>query len=320
MKKHKNMPDIDSSALFVKVIEYGSFSEASKRAGVPVSTISRRITLLESRLGVRLIERSTRKLRLTELGRVYFDHCRRALEEFELASSALKDKQEEVSGLLRVSIPPSLERCFFVPLVASFLARYPNARVRIWVTEQKLDLISDHVDIALRVGDTQNENVIARPLLSYRHILVATPGYLESMACPCHPSDLKGHRLICFTYWFDDTTWTFRKDAVSERYKVEEAFSMNDFAGIQAAVESGFGIGELPSFMCNGAIKSGDLVEVLPDWKFSPLSTAQVSLSLVYPSNRHLPKLVRLFKEFCVENVGRILYGDSDETGHAAEP
>lgn len=312
MEKYKNMSDIDSSALFVKVIEYHSFSETAKRVGVPVSTISRRITQLESKLGVKLIERSTRKLRLTELGQVYFDHCRRGLNEFDLAKSVLKDREKEVFGLLRVSVPPSLERCFIVPLIAAFQKRYPKVRVRVWVTEQKLDFINDWVDIALRVGNITSESVIARPLISYRHVLIATPSYLESTSNLHHPSDLRKHRLICFTNWFNDTIWSFKKGVTTEEFRVEESLSFNDFVGIQIAIESGLGIGELPSFMCDRAINAGTLVEVLSTWEFSPLSTAKVSLSVVYPSNRHLPRLVRVFKEFCVENANNILYGESD--------
>lgn len=301
------MSDIDSSALFVKVIENRSFSETSKRFGVPVSTISRRITQLESNLGVRLIERSTRKLRLTELGKIYYDHCRLALNEFDLAKLALKDREVDVSGLIRMSVPPSLERCCVVPLVTAFQERYPKARVRICVTEQKLDLIQDHVDIALRVGNIENESVVARPLISYRHILVATPEYLGASSYPVHPSDLKKHQLICFTDWYGDTIWTFKKEAITEELKVEEIISLNDFSGIQVSIESGLGIGELPSFMCDKAIKDGVLVEVLPVWGFSPLSSALASLSVVYPSNRHLSRLVRVFKDFCIENISKIL-------------
>ena len=145
------MPDLNSMALFAKVAEHNSFSETSRRIGVPVSTVSRRIGELEKSLGVRLIERSTRKLRLTDLGQEFYQYCRRGLEEFDAGTLLINHRQSEVAGTLRISSPPSLSDGFLIPLVSMFQDRYPKAVFKILVTDRRVDLIEDGVDLALRV-------------------------------------------------------------------------------------------------------------------------------------------------------------------------
>jgi len=299
--------DLNAMALFVKVVESQSFSEASAKTGVAKSTVSRRITQLEAALGVRLLERSTRKLRLTVLGQDYFQYCKRAMDELNAANLMLKESQEEVSGVLRISVPPSLDKCLVLPLVTKFQMHYPNTRVKIWVTDRNLNFIQDGVDLALRVGHLEDSRMIARQLTVYRHILVAAPEYLELIKVPTHPAELNKHRLISYGDCFSETTWTFTREKQCENITFDHALSMNDFHGIQIAVEAGLGISELPSIMCHQSLKKGQLIEVLPQWKFGYSSNTEFPLSAVYPSNRNLSRLVATFKDFCVENVNKIL-------------
>ena len=299
--------DLNSMAMFTKVVEYKSFTEASRRTGIPVSTISRRIALLEKSLNVRLLERSTRKLRLTELGHEYYEHCCRAMQELETANLIIHDRQTEVSGLLRISVPPSLEKCLVIPLVIRFQALYPKARIRIWVTNQKMNLVEDNIDLALRVGGLEDSSLIARKLIEYRHILVASPRYLKKFGAPKHPLELEKHRLICFNDWYGSTTWRFAKGNKKEKLDVKETLSINDFIGAQFAAEADLGITELPSIICNHALQEKKLIEVLPDWHFSPLSEFKIKLYFVYPSNRNLSRLVKLFKDYCVDQAENIL-------------
>jgi len=297
-------------ALFVKVVESQSFSEASAKTGVAISTVSRRITQLEAALGVRLLERSTRELRLTVLGKDYFHYCKRAMDELNAANLMLKESQDDVSGILRISVPPSLDKCLVLPLVTKFQMHYPNTRVKIWVTDRKLNFIQDGVDLALRVGHLEDSRMIARQLTVYRHILVAAPSYLQSIEPPIHPAELGKHRLISYGDCFSETTWTFTQNEQCENITFDHALSMNDFHGIQIAVEAGLGISELPSIMCRQALKKGKLVEVLPGWKFGYSPNTEFPLSAVYPSNRNLSRLVTTFKDFCVENIEEILNED----------
>ena len=193
------------------------------------------------------------------------------------------------------------------PLLAGFQTRYPQARIRVWINPQKLDLIADGIDIALRVGDLRDSTLIARRLLLYRHVLVASREYLKRAGIPDTPSDLHQHRLIAFCNRYDDIVWHFRRNEKAEKITLVESLSMNDFTGIQLAAEAHQGITEIPAIICADALSRGDLLEVLPEWSFSPFNTPQVALYAVYPSNRHLPQLVRLFKDYCVENIHKIV-------------
>ncbi len=292
------MIDQNAMALYVKVVENKSFSRAARREGVPVSTINRKISQLEKALGVRLLERSTRQLRMTEIGQDYYQRCRRGLEEFETANLMVKDQQAEVSGRLRLSVPPSLSDVVFIPLIEAFQVLYPNAIVNCLVTDRHVNHIEDGIDISLRVGDLKDSSLVARPLLRYRSVLVASPGYLKRAGAPSHPNELPLHALVAFSRWEAAVTWVLENNGEAYKVNVQPRIAMNDFTGVQSAAVNGLGISEIPSIVCGQKLQDGSLVEVIPDWQFSP-----VTLSAVYPSNRNLSRLVRLFKDFCVEHI-----------------
>ncbi|HHJ16221.1 MAG TPA: LysR family transcriptional regulator [Gammaproteobacteria bacterium] len=290
--------DLNAMALFVKVVEHKSFSAASRHLSVPISTVSRKVSELEKALGVRLLERSTRRLRLTELGQDYYAYCRRGLEEIETGTLMLNERQAEISGILRLSVPPGLSDRLIVPLVSAFQAVYPAVTIRILITERHVDFIQDAVDLALRVGELEDSSLVARPLIRYRHVLVSTPGYLEASGTPVHPRDLQAHRMITFGGWFDNVSLKLMNNGSVHTMHVKGVLALNDYAGILCAIEAGQGIAEIPSIICGEALRSGRLVEVMPDWRLPP-----TILSAVYPCNRNLSRIVRLFKDFCVEHV-----------------
>ncbi|HEB59221.1 MAG TPA: LysR family transcriptional regulator [Gammaproteobacteria bacterium] len=301
--------DYNAMALFVRVAENRSFTRTARKLGMPISTLSRKIAELESQLGVRLLERSTRKLRLTELGQDYFGYCQRALQEFEAANLLVQDKQDHLSGRLRLSVPPSLEKCLVVPLVARFLADYPNVRIQIVITERKLDFFEDNIDMAFRVGEMKDSSLVARALIRYEHILVAAPSYLEAAGAPTYPAELEQHRLIAFNGSFNAATWTFTRGEETLSLQPDETLSLNDFVGAQYAAEQGLGIAEMPSIICGHALAQGRLVRVLEDWRFTPLSQHEVTLRAVYPSNRNLSRLVSLFRDHCVAHIDDVVAG-----------
>ncbi len=292
------MIDRNAMALFVKVVENNSFSKTAQRENVPVSTVSRKISELEKALGVRLLERSTRRLRMTEIGEEYYERCRRGLEEFEAANLMVTDQQTEVSGRLRLSVPPSISDAVVIPLIEEFQARYPNAIVNCLVTDRHVNHIEDGIDISLRVGDLKDSSLVARRLLRYRSVLVASPGYLNRAGAPGHPNELPLHALVAFSRWEPAVTWALENNDDIHKIIVQPRIAINDYAGVQSAVINGLGISEIPSIICGQRLQDGSLVEVMPDWQFAP-----VTLSAIYPSNRNLSRLVRLFKEFCVERI-----------------
>lgn len=294
-------PDLNAMALFVRVVEHKGFSAASRRLGVPISTVSRKVSELEKALGVRLLERSTRQLRLTELGQDYYAYCRRGLEEIETGALMLHERQAEISGTLRLSVPPGLADRLVVPLVSAFQAAYPAVIVRILITERNVDFIQDAVDLALRVGKLEDSTLVARPLIEYRHVLVGSPDYLDTFGTPGHPRDLPAHRMVTFGGWFDDVSLKLVNNGSVHTVKIEGVLALNDYAGIQCAAEAGQGIAEIPSIICGEALRDGRLIEIMPDWRLP-----STILSAVYPSNQNLSRIVRLFKDFCVEQVGAL--------------
>ncbi len=295
------MIDKNAMALYVKVVENNGFSSAARREGVPVSTISRKISELEKVLGVRLLERSTRRMRTTEIGQEYYERCRRGLEEFEAANLLISDRQSEVSGTLRISVPPGISDAIVAPLVAGFQALYPQVVFRVLVTDRRVHLIEDGIDLAMRVGELDDSTLVARRLIRYRHVLVASPEYLEKAGHPKHPRDLDDHPLIAFSPWFGEPVWRLTDGRKVEKVLVKPGFSINDYDGVQRAVLDGSGIGELPSIVYGKQLAAGRLVEVMPDWRFEP-----VSLSAVYSARLNLSRVVRLFKDFCVEHIERL--------------
>jgi DNA-binding transcriptional LysR family regulator len=292
------MTDLNALIVFAKVAEAKSFSEAARRLGMPVSTVSRRVADLEDQLGVRLLDRSTRSLRLTDLGSEVLEHALRSAESVEAIQSIVSNRRSSVSGVLRLSAPPSISDTLLSPLVTAFQASYPDVRVQILITDRLVDHIGDGVDIVFRLGVLKDSSLVARKLLTYRHRLVASPAYLKNCTPPEKPQDLLAHRLIAFSYWRPESSWTF----VNANGKDEETLtfqpylSMNDFAGLTPALLADGGIGDLPPVVQPELFRDGRLVEVMPNWRFRTFD-----LSLVHLGNRHMPRPLRLFKEFAVQ-------------------
>jgi len=203
------MIDLNSLAIFAKVVETRSFSEAAKRLKMPISTVSRRVTELEDQLGVGLLERSTRNLRLTDIGAEVFEQAQRSAEISEAVGNIVSNQSSTVSGVLRPSAPPSISDTLLMPLVTAFQASCPDVRVHILVTDRFVDHIAEGVDLLFRLRPLKDSSLIARKLLTYRHQLVASPAYLEHVKSPEKPQDLLGHRPLGFSFWRTENSWTF---------------------------------------------------------------------------------------------------------------
>jgi DNA-binding transcriptional LysR family regulator len=292
------MADLNALAVFAKVVDAGSFSEAARRLKMPISTVSRRISELEDQLGVRLIERSTRNLRLTELGAEVLEHAIRTAELSETVECIVSNRLTDVSGTLRLSAMPSVSDTLLTPLVTEFQDSYPNVRVQVLVTERMIDLITEGVDLAFRLGPLKDSRLVARRVLAYRHRLVASPSYLRGREPPQEPQELLSHRLLTFSYWKPENSWTFlhKNGRDQETLTFEPYLSMNDFSGLAPALVAGAGIGELPPVVQPKLFEDGRLVEVMPDWRFRTRE-----LFLVHVANRHLSKSCRLFKDFAMQ-------------------
>jgi DNA-binding transcriptional LysR family regulator len=299
------MTDLNALIVFAKVVEANSFSEAARRLKMPVSTVSRRIADLEDQLGVRLLERSTRSLRLTDVGSEVLENAQRCTELSEAVDDIVSNQLLDVSGTLRLSAPPSLSDTLLAPLVGAFQAAYPNVRVHIFVTDRFVDHIAEGIDLVFRLGALKDSSLVARKVLSYRHQLVASPAYLEKCKPPKTPLDLLGHRLFAFSYWRPENNWTFAHvSGKKETLTFQPTLAMNDFAGLAAALLAGGGIGDLPPLVQPELLREGRLVEVMPKWRFRTFD-----LSVVHLGNRHIPRPVRVFKEFAAQMAPTLFPG-----------
>lgn len=287
------MSDLNALLIFAKVVDATSFSEAARRLGMPISTVSRKIAELENQLGVRLLERSTRQLRLTDVGAEVLEYAQKSVEVSEAVESVVSNQLAEVKGTLRLSAPPSIADSVLAPLITAFQASYPKVRVHVLVTDRFVDHIAEGIDLVFRVGPLEDSTLVARKMLRFRHQLVASPEYLKNAKVPKRPKDLLNHRLLAFSFWNPQNSWTFFRGERNETITFHPYLAMNDYAGLATALVSGAGIGDLPPIVCPDLLKAGKLVEVMPNWRFRT-----VDVSIVHLSNRHIPRAVRLFKEF----------------------
>jgi DNA-binding transcriptional LysR family regulator len=300
------MADLNALIVFAKVVEAKSFSEAARRLKMPVSTVSRRIAELEDLLGIRLLERSTRNLRLTEIGAEILDHAHRSAELSEAVDAIVLNQRAEVSGILRLSAPPSISDTLLTPLVNEFQTEYPNVRVQILVTDRFVDHIAEGVDVVFRLGPLKDSSLVSRTILTYRHQLVASPSYLARCSPPQSPRDLLQHRLLAFARWQPENHWHFVhvNGGGTETVTFQPHLAMNDYTGLAAALVAGAGIGDLPPVVQPGLIGEGRIMEVMPDWRFRTFN-----LSLVHLGNRHVPRPVRAFTEFAAHMAVRLFPG-----------
>ena len=282
--------DFNAAALFVKVVQYGSFSETARRTNIPVATVSRRIKELEKDLGVRLLERSTRYLRLTDAGAKFLEYAGRGVEAFETGLSTIDRYQLEISGTLRLSIPTG-----FVPwrkLLQDFQSTYPKVNIELYVTERKVNLIEDGVDVALRIGDRRDKNAIAYKLGKYRHLLVASPILIQQYEEILQPEDLLNLPCASWRSLHVLPGWQLGDRVIA----IEPSFQVNDYLHLLELALAGKCVTELPPFLVRDYFATGQLKHLLPNYPF-----ASCELNLLYPSCKHLSCLVKTYIDFCSE-------------------
>jgi DNA-binding transcriptional LysR family regulator len=288
------VPDLNALTIFATVVEANSFSEAARQMDMPVSTVSRRVAELERELGVQLLERSTRRLRLTEIGSEIFEHAQHSRELNDAVNDVVSDHLAVVSGTLRISSPPSVSDSLLSPLISAMQAAHPQVRVQVFITERFVDLVAEGIDAAFVVGPIHDPTLVSRVILTYRHRILASPKYLELRGAPQRPEDLSEHRLLAFSFRRAENTWNFiRADGAETRsISFRPYMSMNDYAGIVPRLLDGAGIGEMPPLVAPELVRDGKLVEVMPDWHFP-----YFDLKIAYFGGRYVPRAVRIFTE-----------------------
>ena len=288
------MADLNALLVFAGVAEAGGFSAASRRLGMPVSTVSRQVAGLEDQLGVRLIERSTRSFRLTGAGARIFEQARRGLEVSEAVDQLAAEQAATVAGLLRLPAPPAIAEALLAPMVTAFGASHPDVRLQVSVSNRPVDDPADRADLMFRLGTLKDSSLIALKVLRYRDLLVASPGYLARHKAPTRPGDLARHRLLTLLDRTPGQRWTFVRfhGAGRETLHVRPHLATDDTTGLVATALANGGICALPPVVQPDLLRDGRLIEVMPDWKLEASD-----LFLVHLGRRHVPRPVQLFKE-----------------------
>ena len=298
------MDQITAMKVFVNVVETGSFSAASERLGLSRAATSKQVSQLEAKLGGRLLNRTTRRVSLTESGRIYFERCSEILHSLEEADGAVTGLAQEPRGNLRISVPTHFASEHLLPLVAEFTRIFPEVQVEMICGERLVDLVDEGFDLAIRMTNLGDSNLIARRLARCRHVVVASPGYLADHSTPRIPDDLK--QLDCLQYSHRaGGIWPFSKDGLDYSVKVNSAFKTNNPDVLLGAATSGLGVALVPTFLASDAIRRGELTVVLQEY-----DTLEVQLYAVYASRRFLPAKIRVFVDYLAEKITDPPYWD----------
>jgi DNA-binding transcriptional LysR family regulator len=297
------MDRFDNMRVFAKVVESGSFTGGAARLGISASMVSQHVKELEERLAARLLNRTTRKVSLTETGRAYYERCTRLLADLEEIEQAVSDMHAAPRGELRINATPSFGILQLAPAIADFTARFPGISVELMLSERLVDLIAEGFDVAVRVEEPPDSSLIARQLAPCRMVICGAPSYFERHGMPRTPSDLRDHNCLTvagnvLSYY---RTWHLTAaDGTALNISPMGNLRSNSGAVLIVAAFAGHGLVYLPTYFVGEALQSGRLVTVLDDYTAPPLT-----LRALYPHNRHLSAKVRAFVDFLVARFGQ---------------
>lgn len=293
------MNKMDSLLAFVEVARCGGFSRASRSMGVPLASVSRRVAELEEALGARLFQRSTRQVVLTEAGTDYYATCQRLLDDLKEADEKVGGEYRSPRGELSITAPFGFGRVHLQPVALEFLKIYPDIDLRLVMVDRIVDLVAEHVDIALRISELADSSMIAKTVGSIGMIVCAAPSYLAQHGEPRHPGDLLKYSAISWAALGPFKTWLFRERGVDTMFpiRVRVTTTMSDSA-LEAAI-AGLGLVQLTTYQAAEAIRAGKLVPVLREFECS-----NTPVSLIYPSNRSVPLKLRAFLDFAAPRLG----------------
>ena len=293
---------LNGMRVFAQVVDAKSVSAAADRLGMSKSLASRHVSALERALSVKLLNRSTRKLSLTEAGAVYYEHCARIVQEAELAEQRLTQTQSEPAGLVRVTAVPAFAVRHVLPALTEFYRKYPKIQVKLFCSNRAIDLGDEGFDLGIRVSFDPAPNLVARKLAANRSVLCAAPAYLKRRGTPRRIEDLRKHECVLFPAIAPKGAWTLRRDGRKSSVQVAGVFETDEMDVVRAAVAAGLGIGILPLYIAADALQQGQLVPLLRQYQVVPES----AIYLVYLPNRTLSSRVRALIDFLAERFGPV--------------
>jgi DNA-binding transcriptional LysR family regulator len=293
------MDQLQAIRVFRRTVEQGSFAEAARRMGLSPAAVSKNIRELEAHLRVRLLNRTTRRMSLTEAGERYFEQIARVLDDLAEADSSLGPLQRMPSGLLRVSAPMAFTLTRLSNAIVGFLDRHPDLTLDLKLEDRRVDLVKEGIDLAIRGSDRlEDSSLIARKLMTLRHVVCASPDYFARAGRPHEPEDLHSHDCVQFTLSGHTQEWSFTREgrtvrvAIGGRYKVTTSLAVRD------ALLAGFGLSLIPRIYVEKDIADGRLTTALDDW--TPVET---SIYVIYPSRQYVLPKVRAFVDFLIDEM-----------------
>ncbi len=292
------MNRLESMSAFVAVAESGGFSAASRRLGMPLPTVSRKVAELENALRVRLLNRTTRRVNLTESGRHFFASCRRILDDLGAAERAAAGEYEAPKGELILTAPIVFGRLHVVPIVAEFLRAFADIDVHLLLADRVVNLLEENVDLAVRVGELPDSSMVGTRVGAIRRVVCASPTYLAARGRPRHPRDLAAHDSITFLGLDSPTEWSFQVARVRRAFTVRSRLVVTTAEAALDAAVAGAGVTRLLGYQVAAGLRDGKLIALLRDYE-----PEAAPLSLVYPSGRLVPLKLRAFLDFAVPRL-----------------
>ena len=287
------MDKLNAISVFCKVIETQSFTQAANQQNISVAMASKLVSQLEEHLKTRLLQRTTRKIVPTEAGMLYYQRCQAILLDLSEADSSISNMTTSLQGNLLISVPRDFGLLYISPNLPKFIELHPNLHVEIEFEDKRVDLVAEGYDLALRIGYMQDSSLVARKISSSPMHFVASPSYLEARGIPLTPDDLEYHQGLLYKSSLNQVHWQSTKTNQIQRYKIQSKVVSNNGMALLEMTKAGLGISNSPSFFVKDALASGELVEILSEYKQKPLD-----IYVVYPNRRHLPAKVRAFIEF----------------------
>lgn len=285
---------LDEAAAFIAVVERGSFTRAGEALQRDASVLSKRVSALERRLGVRLLERTTRKVHVTEAGSSLYQRLRAAAAAIQEAEQEASNAGTAAHGLLRLSLPGTFGRMWIAPLLPEFLAAHPGVRIEASYTERNVDLVGEGYDAAIRIGELPDSSLIARQLAPHRRLLCAAPRYLEARGMPARPEDLAQHACLGYSRIASHPEWRLIRRGERRSVRIAGPLVADDNLSLAAAARAGLGIMLSADWLTAPELRSGELVVVLPEWSVE----GQGAIHLLRPSTRFTPGKTRAFVDW----------------------
>jgi DNA-binding transcriptional LysR family regulator len=292
------MDKLETMRTFCMVATLGSFKAASERLGISTALCSKYVNRLEDRLGVRLLNRTTRSLALTELGEVYLERCKNLLEDFDELDASMHERTGTAKGLIKISAPRTYGEVYLSGLIGTFLKENPEVEIVMDLNDRYIDIVEEGFDIAIRIGDLDDSSFYAKKIDQTAMVVCATPSYFAEHNRPTHPEELSAFECVLDANKRQYNRWPFYIDGKAEQIEVNGRSRFNSATAVREALLHDAGVGFCPLFAVEKDIETGALERVLTDFESPPLD-----VHAVYPHNRHLALKVRLFVDFLAQNL-----------------